>query len=154
MFDGFVIAGPLMSVAYGWLEKRFSVAAVDYGDGSSASERKMKAVAALKMMLVSCLVVDTFFIMEMMVLTYVTEGFPLSRLLLHLKTDLPSTLYAGMVATVVMSPLDFTVFRIVPYEFRQVVMNCIDLVWTGVVSWRMHRNRGIVGGIVGGLVGG
>jgi len=130
--DGLLIAGPFMAFSYDKLETTFP---------SQHKQGIAKSIAALKMMLVSCFIIDTFFVLEMTTVSYILEGLPLAHLLAHLRADFPTTLRAGTAATLALCPADFLVWRYLPPKARQMGMNMIDLVWTAVISYFAHRNR-------------
>jgi len=154
--DGLVLSGPLMAVSYNRLNAAFEPAAskpttdprttdpnppTDSTDSTDSTASLANTVAAVKMLLVSSLLLDPLFILELMTSTYVLEGLPLSLLPSHLLSDFLPTLKASLSAGLLIAPLDFCVFRLLPARYRVLGMNVIDLAWTAVVSSGAHRNR-------------
>jgi len=128
--DGLFVTGPILHFVYDFLENLIPVS------GSSLPP----SLAALSQVLLDDIFVDSLFVATTFIFTGITEGYG-RKTLSQFKTDFVPTVKAGWAASLLLMPLEFTCFRFLPVSFRVLGMNFVDIVWDGVLSFQVHKNR-------------
>jgi hypothetical protein len=126
--DSLLISGPLLHVAYDWLERAIPVA------GPYAT------LAAMSHVLIDNFLLDAVFVAAMFVSTGIVEGYT-KQILPQLKKDYFNTLKTGWATSITLMPLVFVCFRFLPVSFRVLGMNIIDIFWEAIISYMVHRRR-------------
>eukprot|EP00980_Cylindrotheca_fusiformis_P025697 scaffold14497_cov119-Cylindrotheca_fusiformis.AAC.1 len=128
--DGLFISGPLMHIVYDCME-----AIVPVTGGILPP-----SVAALAQVLMDNIFVDALFVAITYISTGIIEGHGM-KTLLHFKEDFARTVKTGWATSFLLMPLTFMCFRFLPISFRVLGINLVDVIWDGVLSFEVHKNR-------------
>jgi len=126
--EGLVFTGPGLHFLYGALENMVP--------------SQSNPWAALLHVLADELLFDPLFVLGFFLLCGVLEGKHLvNEVIPQVQEEYWPALKGGWVVSVLFLPLEFCTFRYLPVQFRVLVVNLTDVVWTAVVSYFAHWDR-------------
>lgn len=148
--DG-LVSGPLMHLGYDVFERVLPTRSqcadslaeeceMDERQPSSQSELSA-SLAAIVHVLADSVILDSFFVGTTILFTGILEGVPSAKLLAQFRTDYWATLRASWVTSTLLFPIQFSCFRYLPLRVRVLAVNCVDVIWDGVLSYYAHRSR-------------
>jgi hypothetical protein len=97
-------------------------------------------LAALIQILIDDIAIDSIFVATTYISTGITEGNG-RQTFSDFKSDFFPAVKAGWATSVILMPLEFICFRFLPLSFRVLGTNLIDIIWDGVLSYKVHENR-------------
>jgi hypothetical protein len=126
--DGILLAGPLLHYAFDMMEKYFPTDESSY------------FFSSIIHIFINDYFIDTIYIALSFMLTTTVEGHS-KELGDILKNDFVPTVKASWCTSFGLLPFEFACFNYCSLGFRVLVMNLIDILWQGVVSFFAHRSR-------------
>lgn len=127
--DAACISGPGLHVAYNVLEGRWPTV------GGKRRHAWIHAVA-------DSFFLDPMFICSFFVMTGTFEGKSLFKEVLpQLKHEYAAALQSAWALSLICMPVQYAAFRYLPFQYRVLVMNVIDIGWTATLSFHCHRHR-------------
>jgi len=134
--DGLLISGPLMHFGYDLFETIIPI--------SSTSSKLIpnKSIAAILHVIADSVFLDSIFVGTEMVSSCFWEDDNFKDEIIPLMKQNYFPTYRASVATATaFAPLEFVFFRFLPLHFRQLAVNCTDIIWSAIVSFMVHRGR-------------
>ena len=132
--EGMFISGPLLHYAYDWLDE----AVVFYGEDATLIQRTLETIVQVA---IDILVFDSAFTLTLMLTSAILQRRTCKQILRELRTELLLAVYVSWLSSGSMAPLQFLNFGVVPVQYRVLVTNFQDVIWSATVSYMAHRSR-------------
>jgi hypothetical protein len=146
--EGLFVAGPLLHLAYDWMDQHLTflttTAAPDTVAPKSGTVGTTNAefLSSLVQVLLDIFVMDSIFAATLLLVSAILQRRTRRQIYDELRTEYLSTVVAAWGSSLLMSPVQFCNFQFVPVQFRVLITNVQDVVWNAVVSYMAHRHRG------------
>lgn len=132
--EGMFISGPLLHYAYDWMDTHVSF----YGPDATLLQRTIETLIQVA---IDIFVFDSVFTLTLMLTSAVLQRRTCQQIITELRTELIPAIYVSWLSAGGMAPLQFLNFGIVPVQFRVLVTNFQDIIWSASVSYMAHRSR-------------
>jgi Mpv17 / PMP22 family len=133
--EGLFISGPLLHYAYDWMNTHV---AAFYGPDATLLQRTMETLVQVA---IDIFVFDSVCTLTLMLTSAVLQRRTCQQIITELRTELVPAIYVSWLSAGGMAPLQFLNFGIVPVQFRVLVTNFQDIIWSATVSYMAHRSR-------------
>jgi hypothetical protein len=132
--EGMFISGPLMHYGYDWMDSHVNF----YGPDATVLQHIIETLAQVA---IDIFVFDSFFTLTLMLTSAVLQRRTCKQIITELRTELLPAIYVSWLSAGGMAPLQFLNFAVVPVQFRVLVTNFQDVIWSATVSYMAHRSR-------------
>jgi Mpv17 / PMP22 family len=133
--EGMFISGPLLHFAYNWMDEYVSTI---YGPDATVLQRTIETLIQVA---IDIFVFDSVFTLTLLLTSAVLQRRTCQQIITELRTELVPAVYVSWLSAGGMAPLQFLNFGIVPVQFRVLVTNFQDVIWSATVSYMAHRSR-------------
>jgi Mpv17 / PMP22 family len=142
--EGLFVAGPLLHLAYDWMDQHLTFLAAPDSNATPPTSVGGATVflSSLVQVLLDIFVMDTIFAMTLLLVSAILQRRTRRQIYDEVRTEYLSTVVAAWGSSLLMSPIQFCNFQFVPVQFRVLITNVQDVVWNAVVSYMAHRHRG------------
>jgi Mpv17 / PMP22 family len=132
--EGMFISGPLLHYAYNWMDEHVNF----YGPDATVLQHTIETLIQVA---IDIFVFDSVFALTLLLTSAVLQRRTCQQIITELRTELVPAIYVSWLSAGGMAPLQFLNFGIVPVQFRVLVTNLQDVIWSASVSYMAHRSR-------------
>ena len=132
--EGLLISGPLLHLAYNWMDEHIDLEKV-FGESDASKWMRCALQVTFDM-----LIMDSIFVATLMVTSAILQG-RYNSVRHELRFDYLPAVRVSWLSSFSMTPLQFLNFAYIPVQFRVLITNLEDVVWNAAVSYMAHKSR-------------
>lgn len=133
LMEGVFVSGPLMHCAYNFYESILPVAETGGITGS---------IMAATQVLMDCFFMDPIYVTTAIIFVGLLEGQSLSLdIIPQLRGEFFSIVKGTWASSLILSPIQFMAFRLLPLQFRVLAVNLEGILWNAILFYLTHKSR-------------